>query len=496
MRRARLFHALGACLLLPFAAASCGGDDNNKGTGACDLGAESSGCKSGLVCQQKVGGGQNEGLCVCSEANQTGCDAAKGEACEAVVNGNSDCFPAISITGQVIDLATGMPIEGARVVAQDINGAAASGVVVTDAMGNYKLPIPTKRNADGTPAPEQQVTLRADAAGYLTFPLAPRVALPVSISTATSDMPIMGDATTIALIAIADSAGLGTVSGKVVDTDSPWGTLVVAGGAANMGGGVTGIADRDGDYTVFNVPAGSQTVAGYKTGLNIQPETAMVTAGKETTGVDLHATGKTTTVVSGSVQMVNPGMGNITSIILVVEETFNPTAARGETPPGLRVGNVDSTFRFEGVPDGRYVVLAAFENDFLVRDPDMCISGTDIVHITVPGANDPIQESFKITGSLDNPSPDAEAVVSGTPTFTWTDDSGEDHYQIRVYDAFGTLIWEDLNVARATGDNPVVTYGGPALTAGMLYQFRATSMKDATCALSATEDLRGTFIYQ
>jgi hypothetical protein len=37
-------------------------------------------------------------------------------------------------------------------------------------------------------------------------------------------------------------------------------------------------------------------------------------------------------------------------------------------------------------------------------------------------------------------------------------------------------------------------YGGPALTPGMYYRFRATSWKDGS-PISRTEDLRGVFVY-
>ena len=108
-----------------------------------------------------------------------------------------------------------------------------------------------------------------------------------------------------------------------------------------------------------------------------------------------------------------------------------------------------------------------------------------------------LDQSFKLTGSLDVVSPDKEEVVSGTPELVWNDDSGEDHYEIRVYDAFGTLIWEKLDVPGVSGDKTVnVPYEGPALESGMLYQFRATSIKQGGTPISITEDLRGVFLYQ
>jgi hypothetical protein len=303
-------------------------------------------------------------------------------------------------------------------------------------------------------------------------------------------------ATDIGLIALPDSSGLGTVTGKVL-ADRPRGTLVVAGGTAGEGGGVTGIADFDGTYKVFNVPAGTAAVRGYKIGLQLGTNSADVEAGGTASGVDLAEIGEATAVVDGKIEIVNPGDGSDTSVIFVVDETFNPNIASGEAPPGLRVFPVTGAFSLEGVPDGNYVVLAAFENDFLVRDPDTAIGGTDIVHITVAGESFTIAESFKVTGALDVASPDKEEVVSLMPTFRWLDDSGEDHYEVVVYDAFGTLVWEKTDVPGVSGDKEVaVPYEGPPLMPGLLYQFRATSIKTGGSPIARTEDLRGVFVVQ
>ncbi len=282
------------------------------------------------------------------------------------------------------------------------------------------------------------------------------------------------------------------MAGKVV-ADHPGGTLVVAGGS-------TGIADFSGNYEVFNVPAGAMVdVRGYAAGLQITPTQAAVVADKPTTGIDLKSTGPATASVSGKVDIVNGGGASATSVVLAVEETFNADAARGVVPRGLRIGNVSGDFVIKDVPDGKYVVLAAFENDDLVRDPDVAIGGTQIVHLTVAGQAQAIGTSFKVTGALGVVSPGATKLdeVSGTPKLVWADDSGEDHYEVRVFDALGNKTWEDLMVPSASGNKDVsVDYGGPALTAGMIYQFRATSIKNGGSPISMTEDLKGVFVYK
>jgi hypothetical protein len=421
----------------------------------------------------------------CSVLAQTGCDT--GLVCEEVPGGKPACFSPISITGKVFDTQTDGAIEGAHVVARDANEVAVSGIAVTDKDGLYSLRVPAPRGSDGKPV-KTEYTLRADANGYLTFPKAPRVALPVDISAATGDPPSVGStATEIGLIPLPDTANLGTVSGTVL-AGHPGGTLVVAGTG-------TATAGVDGEYTVFNVPAGSVEVRGYLSGVNLESVTAEVKAGETTPDVDLDVIGDATATVSGTVQIVNPGDGKLTSVILVVEDTFVENAARGEAPPGLRAGDVSGSWSVAAVPDGKYVVLGAFENDFLVRDPDTSIGGTEIQHITVGGGNVDVP-GFKITGALAVLAPDGGVDVSGTPTFQWEDDSSEDTYDLVVFDALGNLTWEQTGIVGPGGNAPVeVSYEGPALLAGMYYQFRATSIKDGV-PISRTEDLKGVFVFR
>jgi len=436
----------------------------------------------------------------CSVTAQSGC--ALGQVCEEVEGGNPACYAPVTFSGKVADLTNSKPIANAHVVARDANNAAVSHVALSGPDGVYKLQVPAKRDKSGKPV-QVSYTLRADASGYNTFPQPPREAVPIDVSTATgTPLDVNSAATDIGLLAVPDAGTLGRVSGKVL-ADFPGGTLVVAGGA-------TGVADFDGTYTVFNVPAGDRQVSGYAAGLQLAPATAKVTAGAETPNVDLALKGAATAVVSGKVDIVNPGDGKDTSVILVVEETFaglekeNGASLRGEAPRGLREAGVSGEFSIKDVPDGKYVVLAAFENDFLVRDPDTSIGGTEIVHITVASNSLPIAEGFKVTGALGVKSPGATKLeeVSGTPTFSWEDDSSEDHYELRVYDALGNKIWEDDAVPGVSGSDTVsATYAGPALKPGMIYQFRATSIgkssggKPAT-PISQTEDLRGVFIYK
>src|SRR4051812_8030312 len=86
----------------------------------------------------------------CDPVARTGCD--DGLVCEQVAGGDPQCFAPVQLRGRVIDLATGSGVAGARVVAVDVNGAAASGVAVSGSDGAYSLEVPAQRDANGVPS--------------------------------------------------------------------------------------------------------------------------------------------------------------------------------------------------------------------------------------------------------------------------------------------------------------------------------------------------------
>lgn len=454
-------------------------------------------------------GGGDDSPPPCNPAAQTGCGA--GLACEVRATGGTICATPINVAGTVYALADGTAISGARVVALNANTSPISTVAVTDAAGAFSIRIPATRNADGTPV-ATDVLLRADAAGYMTFPSGVQQYFPVSTADAVpvnGTLVVSGAQTRIGL---QDYTGTGTASihGTASVPQGAPGVLVVA---ETGGVGVSALADRNGDYAIYNLPAASYTVKAFARGAIHEPRSVALVAGQDAQ-VDIPISGTAGATVSGSANIVNPGLGDGTSVILVVESTFNAALIRGETPPGLRapqglVPDLKGNFSIPGVPPGRYVALAAFENDFLVRDPDLCQGGTALLHFEVaPAATTVDVGGFKITGSLDVLSPGAtapEVVTTATPTFSWVDDSSEDAYELTVVNSLGDVVWAPLPFPGSSGTNPSVTYAGPTLTPGY-YQFKVKSSK-GTCTpsgtttpvtqyLSATEDLKGVFIVQ
>ena len=424
--------------------------------------------------------------------------------CQEFTTGEFRCAAPLTIRGTVLDISDDSPIAQARVQAEDVNGAAVGTSGVTDENGAYTLSVPAIRDEEDTPV-GGSYTLRVQAAGYQEFPSGIRPALPVDAATAVQQeggWVVENALTTVKLISLpGDTSLLGSISGTI-QAEKNAGVLIVAEGS---GLAATGFSDSSGEYVIFNVPAGAYTVRGFAAGLQVAPVATTLEVGEDKTGVDLLQADRPLSTVSGTVQIVNAPGGSLTSVILAVESTFVESAGRGSVPPGLRVGDVSGAFIIENVPDGRYVVLAAFENDDLVRDPDQTIGGTKIVRIELPdpaGGNTlDLSEGFKVTAALAVVGPGADApeeVSTATPTFEWADDSSEDGYEIRVLDSFGQQVWSG-EIGPVSGSTTVRhLYGGPALAPGMYYQFRATSFRDKNgqrTAISTTEDLRGVFFY-
>lgn len=447
-------------------------------------------------------GGSDDGDC--DIFTQEGCSS--GEICEEVIDDEPACFAPVVVSGSVFDLEDGSAVAGARIVALDGNRSPVSDVAITDENGNYSLPIPSVRDENGDFA-GARVTLRADAQGFQSYPGGLRRSLPIDTGAAEpGDFGWVLDSslTQIGLLPLDAGAGSGIIAGTVELPPNLVGVMVAA-EDLSTGRGYTAIADRSGDYAIFNVPEGDFEVAGYGRGWNYDSGQVELEAGAEAT-VNLALSDEPASSVTGKVEIVAAGdIPNLTSIILVLESTFDEALGRGDAPPGLRAPdpgidpNIESDFTIEGVPAGDYVLLAAFEDDLLVRDPDPCKAGTDFVFQSV-GTDEAItvDQSFKVTAALQiiEPGPGVQAEgVSGSPTFRWEDDASEDRYEVEVYDSFGDLVWE-TTIPGVEGGTPEVAYEGPDLEEGMYYQLRAISIRETPggdCINRMTEDLKGVF---
>jgi hypothetical protein len=430
-----------------------------------------------------------------------------GLACEPTTENGYVCGAPFVLRGKVIDALTGDPIPDAVVAALDETGAPIGDAARSDADGNYELEVSALRDPDGELASIVRWTMFSVAVDYVPFPGGVRPAIPVDASAPTEDkddhdhdIQVVENATTTIALIPADDAHKGgvTVTGKV-GGEHPGGTLVVAEGSI-VPAPYT-IADASGAYVLFNVQSSVTTIRGYRRGLELKAAT-VDPSGDAKVDLEVVAEDEGLAVVSGSVNIVNADGGSTTSVVLVPSSVYDEALERGPVPAGLRAPqppqapSVSGAFTIDGVPGAEYHVLAAFENDRLVRDPDTSIGGTSLQIVNVPSAGSAaVPESFKITEALAvvGPGADAPETVNGAPTLTWADDSSEDKYEVVVFDALGNKVWENLDVPRITGSGNVeVAYEGPTMP-GMYYQFRATSIKDDV-PISRTEDLRGVFV--
>jgi len=440
----------------------------------------------------------------CSLDGESSCDA--GLSCDPRADGGGYvCGEALRVQGRVLDALSLAELAGARVVVLGADGSPVADVAFTDDAGGYSAVVSAPRNADGSVAASATWTLAVSAGGYQPFPAGPRPAVPIAATQIGEDGVIDAPNTEAALLPLPHPEQYAFEIRGTISADSPGGTLVVAeGGAAPA---PYAMASRSGEFVIFNVPSGSYELAGYKRGQQLERSSVLV--GDASIGdVTLAASEQPLGGVSGNVNIVNAPGGSLTSVVLVPESVFDAHLERGPVPFGLRAPglpdapSVSGAFAIEQVPRGRYVVLAAFENDALVRDPDTSIGGTTIQTVAVESSESVVMsQSFKITEHLAiiGPGADTPERVTGPVTFAWSDDSSEDRYELELYTALGDSIWEQRAVIAEHGGGTVeLPYTGPALVAGMVYQFRVTSFRDRSgesTAISKSEDLRGVFEY-
>lgn len=428
----------------------------------------------------------------------------QNEACEQVTGrGKPLCFPPVQLEGRVFDLSSNAGIKGASVVATDENGAPAGPAVTSTTDGAYTLRVPTTRSDDkGTPVTAaRKVLLRSQAKNFLPFPSGSRISLPIDLAAAARSEErkpyvLRSTQTDVGLSPVSPNAlDRATLSGKVELSAEQKSVMLVL-----EPGGATTLAASDGKFTFFNVAAGTFKLFGYSRGVNYTPLDVTVAA-SDITGLELKKAATSTATLSGNVQLVAGANNAGTSVVLVVESTFIESLGRGEVPPGLRAPesgppSVSGAFTIAGIPDGRYVVLAGFENDDNVRDPDPSISGTQLQRIAVVGGalSPSVSPSFKVTAAVRLVSPGREGVedTSATPTFTWETHSNADEYTLRVFDGLGSQVWQ-LGIPDKAA--VTATYAGPALTAGQFYQWRLTAIRRGG-PTSQTEELRGLFRVQ
>jgi len=401
--------------------------------------------------------------------------------CETVAGSDQPiCVPPLVVVGNVFQSALAKPrVSGARVLLVDEQGVAVAPAGISDFAGRFELRARAPRNQDLRPLTARR-GLRLEASGFQVYPAAYRPAPSIDLADATLTVrgdrfALTSDATQVALIP-APSGGTSTVSGRIALPDTAEPVLVVAEPQDASDGGGVSLADSTGAFNVFGLLPGTYLVRGVSLGRTFRVRSITLNVGERGTVDDLTAEAGVGVRVIGGVSLV----GGPTTASLAVAETFDPAAPTAEIVPGTQRSLPSAgSFTVEGVPPGRYVVLAGFGIDGFQRAfTSIEVAASDV---TVPPLT--LAPALPILSPGAN-GPEALAV---RPTIAWQA-AGATDYHVEVSDGRGVVIWDRFMPGSATS----VAYDG-SFTPGGFYQAHVTARDGAGMPLSRTDELRGVF---
>lgn len=368
---------------------------------------------------------------------------------------NSDT---VATTGQlkgiVKDATTSTPLENVS-------------VVIFNADNNSPIGQTLKTNASGefsTDIVPGNYFVKLSRQGYYPVPSPSLEAVPFSVSLSQvtqNDAEMFPSSTT----------NTGWIQGKVMSAGiATQGALVVATDGTNKVAFSTS-TDANGDYSIFNVPAGSFNVQAYLSTYNSNVVPASVTSNTATTGIniDLQKTGNAT--LTGSIR--NLSIDNKDVDITLVHPITK------ETIPGLTTTSSNLAYTLANIPNGTFIARATYKNDMRVMDPDR-IAKFGEPTITVSGGTcNPSTLTFDVTGpvTLNAPSNPLTTTVpvatSNKPTFQWTAYPSTSDYVIEVMDAStGQVVWGGFD---KSGPLPVKKITIPANQTSIVYNANSTA---------------------
>ncbi len=371
------------------------------------------------------------------------------------------------IEGTITNLETSAAIADVRIIVFDANtNSPVENTYSTNAEGNYTIELPF-----GT------YYLKLYCQGYESVPRPGEAALPIAV--VVEEKAVADFQMTPSLVADG-----GIISGTVKDAEKlVSGALVIA---ENGEVAFSSVADANGNYFIYNVPAGTYSVKGWKAGFSSEVQDLTIAASEEKSGVNL-------TLVQDAVSNV---IGTITFLATENKEVdvslVHPLTQ--ETIPGLSTKTTGGKYALESVPNGTYIGRASFENDGLVLDPDWVVKNGG--EPTIQVNNGDVLLDFSVTGavSLKEPTNTAEStqpveVSKEGLSFSWTPYSSASDYVIEVIDSNGKVIWggftanwSQKNVVIPSSQTSVIFdadgSAAAALEVGKTYRWRIFASKD------------------
>jgi Carboxypeptidase regulatory-like domain len=322
------------------------------------------------------------------------------------------------VSGTIKDASTSAVIPGVLVLVFDANtNAPTANSIFTACNGTYSF--------DLTPG---SYYIKLSKLGYENLPHVNIIAVPFRVvleQTVITDFEMNPLTTT----------DMGTISGQVTKSSNPaTGVLVVASGTS---AGYSSVTDKNGNYWIYNVPAGTYTVKAWESGYNSSSANLTLTSSRNLQNNNLTLTPGASGSVTGSITFL------ATSHIEVDVSLINPQT--NETIPGLTTTTSNYNYTISNVPAGTYIARVSYENDGKVVDPDWILKNGEPT-VTVGTSEVTMNFSVICAVNLTYPINDMASTLpyginTTTPTFTWMAYSSTDDYVIEVSDVNGNVIW-------------------------------------------------------
>ena len=303
----------------------------------------------------------------------------------------------------------------------------------------------------------------------------------------------------------------GWIQGKVLEGSTGIkGALIVATDGTNQFA-YSSVSSANGEFSIFNVPAGNYSVKAFLGSYNSSSAAATVSSNTGTSAVHINLEKNASASLSGSVR--NLAVANKDVDIALVHPISK------ETIPGLTTSTSNLNYTLKNIPTGTYIARATYKNDQRVMDPDRIAKFGEPVVVVTGATVTPSTLTFDITGSvsLSNPTNPLTTTVpqqinTATPSFQWLSYSSTSDYVIEVADAStGIVIWGGFgkdndvivkNIVIPSSSNSVTfNSDGKAsiseLVPGRVYRWRIFASKDdqnspvGWTLISASEDQAG-----
>jgi len=352
------------------------------------------------------------------------------------------------LRGIVEDATTTVPLENTSVVIFNADNNSPIGQTLkTDQDGVYSVQLPAGN-----------YFLKFSRQGYYPVPPATLEAVPFSV--------INGQVTeNDAEMFPYSNINTGWIEGTVTTNGNPvQGALVVASDNLNQSAFSTS-SDKGGNFSIFNVPAGTFDVKAFLSSFNSNSIQVSVNMNTATKGINIEMAKTANASLTGNIR-------NLAIENKDVDITFVHPITK-ETIPGLTTTSSGLAYSMNSIPNGTFIARATYKNDLRVMDPDRIAKfGEPLVNVS-NGTCSPSTLTFDITGpvSLSTPTNLLNSTIPvetvTRPLFQWTPYPSTTDYVIEVMDAStGQVVWGGFD---KSGSLPVKNISIPGVQSSINY---------------------------